>query len=482
MGKGKFENRSNVTVEELLRQRDPSRQRAEKKPSPRGRGPRLGGLIFYTVLSAFVLLFYMGLLLGLGNLRSWLVRYEAAQPTQTSQQVFEALFAEPDWAALYDLAGIADTPYEGKDAFVWYLSQQEGELTFLETSAGLSGDRKYRVSLGEAPIAVFTLADRNRENPAALPDWQLETLEFTFQRRGSWTVTARQGCHVTVNGVSLTDREIVRLSKPLAQDYLPPDMIAPTACTWEIPALLAPPQVTVTGPGGDTWQVRCEEDARRFTAAAPEDSPLTEAECQLALDALKTQCEYSLSKRITDGDLARYFSRSSSVFQATVAMERRWLQEPRSYSFSEETVTDLCRYSDSLYSLRAGVTVTQTRDDGSTKENRISQSLFFTRQPSGKWLCTGMTAVDVSQTEDQVRLAFFLEDALLQSTLVDAASRQVSCPAVSAPEGLVFSGWMAKEESAAGKEVLRLVLLPDGTVRDSGPLEPMVLCPLFESE
>ena len=98
---------------------------AKKKPpvpvqeeAPVRKGPRLGGVIFYTFYFMFILLFFVGTHLGLKWVHSWLVDYEAAQPTTKCTQVFEQLFTNPDWSALYDAAGVEDSSYEGKENFI----------------------------------------------------------------------------------------------------------------------------------------------------------------------------------------------------------------------------------------------------------------------------------------------------------------------------------------------------------------------------
>ena len=50
-------------------------------------------------------MFFVGIFITLNWLNGWLGKYEAAQPTIKCQQVFDQLFANPDWAQLYRLAG-----------------------------------------------------------------------------------------------------------------------------------------------------------------------------------------------------------------------------------------------------------------------------------------------------------------------------------------------------------------------------------------
>ena len=128
-------------------------------------------------------MFFVATFFGLQWLQGWLADYQAAQPTTKSQEVFDQLFSHPDWGALYDAAGIEDTPYEGKEQFVSYMENKVGDatLTFKETSAGLSGDKKYFVLLGDEKIASFTLSGQTAAI-TDIPDWELGGVELFFDR------------------------------------------------------------------------------------------------------------------------------------------------------------------------------------------------------------------------------------------------------------------------------------------------------------
>ena len=138
---------------------------------PERRGPRLGSVIFYTLYFLFIFLFFVGTFLGLNWLHGWLTAYEAAQPTVKCEEVFQQVFGNPDWGALYTAAGIQDTQFEGKEQFVSYMTDLVGnsQLSYQETSAGLSGDKKYFVKLGDQKLAYFTLTPHGSTEKVTLP-------------------------------------------------------------------------------------------------------------------------------------------------------------------------------------------------------------------------------------------------------------------------------------------------------------------------
>ena len=78
--------------------------------------------IFYTIYIACVVLIIAAFIFLMTPLHNWLVKFEASQPDSQCQQVFDTLFADPDWGVLYDLAGLEDTQFEGRDEFVHYMN------------------------------------------------------------------------------------------------------------------------------------------------------------------------------------------------------------------------------------------------------------------------------------------------------------------------------------------------------------------------
>lgn len=461
------------------------KQTSAPAPAKRSRGPRLSGVIFYTIFFLCIFLFYAATYLGLLGLRDWLNRYELAQPAAKSEEVFTKLFADPDWGTLYDMAGIQDTAYESRDAFVSFMESTVGdsELTYMETSTGLSEDKKYIVRQGKEKIAAFTLVDQNHaESKTEIPDWGLRTLTFFFTREESYRVQKLDGHTVYVNNVPLDDSATIQISTTLAEDYLPEGTAGVRVCTQEISGLVVAPSVRIVDGNGNEMAVTYDDATHTFVEQTTADT-ISDSERDIAINAIKTYALYMI-KQAGQADVAKYFLRGSDAYKSITDTELGYIQDAASHDFTNETVTDYCRYTDDLFSVRVSVTLNQHRASGSVKESVIDQSLFFEKQSSGKWLCYEMTAVDVSKPVEQVRLTFQNGDTTLESNFYDADSTQLQCPVVSAPEGKVFSGWVTEEKDGNGNPVMNLVFQPDETGKVVLPagttLEPMTLYALFE--
>ena len=463
----------------MPQQAAPVVQEAPRKKS------HVGGLIFYTIFFLVIFVFYTCVFFGLQSLQDWLVRYEAAQPTKKSQEIFQMYFEDPNWGLLYDNAGVEKSAYEGKEAFVTYMEDRVGDtpLNLLETSAGLSKDKKYIVRLGDEKIASFTLTDRNQaEGVADIPDWQLGKIELFYQRSETYWVETLEGYTTKVNGVALDETANVRVGTNKAGEYLPEGINPPTTYTQEISGLMAKPEVTVTDASGKPVEVQYDETDHTFRVPALAKEEIPQEEKETALEAIKTYAVYMSSKSGGDEKLAKYFKRGTPLHKTITGMERTWNQSFKDYEFTDESVTDYVRYTDDLFSARVKVTLHLNRKDGTEKVTDVDQSMFFSRE-NGSWKCYDMTAVDVMEPVEKVRITFRNGDTVLSTELYDTGVKQIQCPLVTAPEGKTFSGWVMEELKDSGDRVMRVMLTPDESGLAAAPadgLRPMNLTPLFE--
>lgn len=478
------------TRQQNVRQSQPTRQPSRNRPpvtqtvpEKHRKGPRLGGVIFYTLYFMFILVFFVATFFGLQWLQGWLADYQAAQPTTKSQEVFDQLFSHPDWGALYDAAGIEDTPYEGKEQFVSYMENKVGDatLTFKETSAGLSGDKKYFVLLGDEKIASFTLSGQTAAI-TDIPDWELGGVELFFDRSETFYIQNVDGHTVEVNGVPLDDSHVIQIATTAAAERLPIGVTGTSTCTQEISDLMAVPTVTIFDKSGKSMEVSYDAETHTFTEQT-EANTISDSEREAALNAAKTNCLFMIEKA-SKADIAKYFDTSSDVYSVIVNLGNLWVQDNNGYRFTKEEVSDYARYSDDLFSAHVVLNLNVTRKDGTTKDFGYDQTLFFRKQDTGKWLVYDATNADVNAPVGKVRLTFMNGDTVLSSEFVKTDATELDTPLVSAPEGKVFIGWYRIDKYDNGTTYTMAfdpdenghVTIPNGTT-----LEPMTLYALFET-
>lgn len=466
----------------------PNTQRPMAPAQPQKRGPRLGGVIFYTLYFMLIAVVALGTVLGLNWLDGWLVDYEAAQPTVKCEQVFQQLFANPDWGNLYDLAGVADTQYEGKDAFVSYMTQKVGgeSLTYVETSAGLATDglqkKKYFVRLGEERVASFTL-DGRQESVTDIPDWKLGTVELFFDRADGYKIQIADGHTAYVNGVALDDSYTIQITSTSAEEFLPIGTTGAKTRVQSITGLMMKPTVTVQDQTGAEMPVSYDEDLGMFVEQT-ESNTISDAEKQLVLGALRARGEFMINASGARAAVAKYYDSSSDAYKEIIEMGKElWMNTDRGHRFLSEEVTDYCKYSDELFSARGSIVMDITLKDGNTKQFDIDSTLFF-RKKNGNWVCYAQTNKDVTKPVGKVRLTFVDESGtVLADDFFETNPSTLNTPVLSAPEGKVFSGWV-KETIVGNRKELTVMFQPDengvATIPSGTTLEPMTLRPLFE--
>ena len=458
---------------------------------PKRKGPRLGGVIFYTIYFLFILVFFLGTYLGLQWLQGWLIDYEAAQPTVKSQQVFTQLFTNPDWGALYDASGAKDSAYEGRDAYVSYMNEKVGDtsLTLMEASAGLSGNKKYVVRLGNEKVASFTLVDKNAvgettlENLGELPDWQLGSVEVFFDREGTYYIQMLDGHTAYVNGIPLTDDNTIQIATTLAEKYLPIGTTGASINTQQVDGLMRLPTVTINDEKGNAMPVTYDEETRTFTERT-EANTMTDEQRNVALGAARAFCLWMI-KEGNRADIAKYYDSTFEPYKNIVKTTELWVQKHNGYQFTNEKVSNFAMYTDELFSVRVSMDLEITRTDGTIKTMPYATSLFFHKDKGGAWKVFESTNVDVSQPVGKVRLTFMQGDTLLTSNFYATDSDEVITPVISPiPEGKVFGGWVRQTQDESGKTVLTVVFRPDETgkvvIPEGNTLEPMVLYAYFE--
>ena len=453
----------------------------QQREVPQRRGPRVGGIIFYTLYFLMIFVFCAGTWLATRWLQGWLVDFEAAQPTVKSQEVFDQLFANPDWAALYKSAGIQDTPYEGVDAYVSYMQEKAAgkTLTYTETSAGISGDKKYIVKLEDEKVASFTLSGAT-EHVTDIPDWNLGSVELFFDRAEGYKIQKMDGHTAYVNGAPLDDSFTIQIATTKAEQYLPIGTTGVKTCIQQIDGLMARPTVTINDQAGNPMEVSYDEESGMFIEQT-EANTMPDELRQRSIEAMEAYGKYLLliGNRAT---VATYFDPAGEAYKGIMANDFMVTKSGTNQKFMNVEVSEYVRYSDTLFSDRVTMTMTTTRSDGTIKEFPIDYTLFFSLK-NDKWMIYDMIGGSIQIPVGQVRLTFMDGSTQLSTGFYDTETEELLTPVVSVPEGKRLS-WVRKDRDANGRQQLTVVFTPDETglvqLASGTILEPMTLYTYIE--
>lgn len=435
--------------------------------------------LFYKVLLGIVLvLLLIFTYIRFGLLRPWLSRFEAAQPKHASQEVFQDLFSPADWGRVYDLAGLENTAYRGRDGFIQSMEELTGgqDLALVETSAGLSGDRRYIVKSGSESVAAFTLTNIGEKET----DWQLDSVEFLLGQTGTVTVRALEGQRVVVNGAELGEDCQVQTVETAAERYLPKGVRGRRIVVWQTQSsAIRQAEVTVLDQSGSPVPLSFDGEKGCFTTEERDAEPTEEQRAQL-IGAAESYGKYMI-KEGSARELQRYYDPNGSIYK-TIRSSELWIPNVSGYTFENEAVSEFHTYGEDVFSAKVTLDLNARRSNGTIKHYSVDSTFFFHRV-DGKWLSYEMTNMDVQAEIVHTRLIFMNGQEELGRLFVSSEDRSFTPPAVSPPEGQRFAGWAIREKS--GDSVTMTVRFQpgeDGTVTlPSGyALEPMTLYAAFE--
>lgn len=436
-----------------------------------------GIIIFLSLYALLVALILFGIFQMMNPLRQKLASYEAAQLENKSEQVFEELFATPDWKKIYELSGTADTPYEAAAAYAAYMEAKVGgsALTYQEAYTESSEIHKYNVFLNEEKIAAFTLTG-GASSPKEPSQWSLDDVEIYFERAVSVTVKKKPEHTVYINGVALDDSFTIRSVTTRAEDYLPTGVHGYRLEQQYIDGLLVQPEVLVLDENGETVPVTLDPETGIYTLPS-DQGEITEAERELAKNAAIADAKFSMGG-LTATALRQYFDPESQVF-ADIVNNPIFVQKNNGFSVDEKTIEvgEYYRYSDDLFSANVKLTVNVIRKDNTTKVYPLDKTYFFTRTDGGDYLVSEYTNQPVQETQEQVRLTFAGDERIC--FMVDCDANMASIPEIAVPEGDELVGWGTRTDDGSGTITMTVRLMPDGTVL--GGLEPMTLYPVYRS-
>ena len=443
----------------------------------------IGRIIFTVFLFAYIgtALYFANY--GHGLLMDWLVKLEASQPDKRSQEVFDELFSQPDWKALYEMAGEEDTLYEGADAYATYMEALVGnqELTYVETSAGLSGNKKFIVKLGSDRIAEFTLRDDSPEGEQ-IPDWQLDEVFVYYTRQESLTIFTYPGHTVYINGVALdTQNHLIASTSTVVEEYLPDDLHGYRDITLRFEGLLIQPEVTILNENGEPMEVLYDPSVNLYAEQPAEPETISAELENFVVDAAQSFGKYMINAK--DHKLSTYFDKNEKAYQDIIKFERWTVQNYKSYEFEDMSVSGYYRYSDDYFSARVSIVLNITRNDGTIKTFSTDTTFFVRQKEDGTCLVENMTNVDVQAATTMVKLVYMNRTKEIHTEWVEATAGRVILPEIKTPNGKMFLGWYTKTVEGINTSYnlmfspsdSNVVILPENYI-----LTPMVLYAQFQ--
>lgn len=467
-------------AEELTPAAKPEEEAEEEDEEDLPARPRIkirGALLFCAYLFGISLCLLILLLCAMNPLKSYLSQYEDSQPKYVSDAVYDLLFSDPDWDLLYDLAGVESTAFEGKAAYVSYMEAKVAgqELTYVETAAGLSGDRRYILYCGDEKVAAFTITGDSSQ----FTNWSLSSVEVYFTRSESITVMKAPEYTVYVNGVALDDSYTTKFVDTLAEDHLPDGLHGYRWDQLQLDGLLVEPDIVVLDAHNTPVPVTYSEETGIYSTEIPTTVKITDEEYTLAVEAAKTQALFDI-REINISKLRQVFASNSQAYTDLCDAEP-FVSAYKSYEIDEDSITvgDYYRYSDELFSVHVTLKMDVTSKSKKTQTYELDTTYFFSKSNSGAYLVSASTTDDLQTTRTQVRLTYVQDDTQLATEMVYTNSKSLTPPELTVEEGYAVTGWGKLEADGSFTTVLTLNDQGSFSMVESQKLSPMTLYPII---
>ncbi len=418
----------------------------------------------------------------LSKLEAWLTDYEASQPTHKADEVFAEMFEKPDWGKLYDKVGIEDSSYEGREAYITYMTKKVGDtpLKLVKTSAGLSGDKKYFVKLEEENLLSFTL-ESSEPSDRGITTWSLGEIELFYTHEKSVKIMLETGHTAAINGVPLGENCLIQRLETVAEEYLPENIHGKRQQVLWVDGLLVEPQVTIVNEDGEFQEVLYDKEADIYVELV-EESVMSDVQSEAVVAAAQEYSKHMLGIKVK---LSEYFDTNSEIYKV-IRKNENWMSGYTNYEFTEAELTNYYPYTEELFSVRVNMILNVYRKNGTTKEYAVDSEFFMERQEDGKWLVVDITNVDIQQEIVEVLLTYQEGETILKKEFVRSDSESLEMPRVDIPKDMIFAGWAKEETDEDGRTSRTLLFVPDENGRVVLPqgyrLEPLTLYALFEKE
>lgn len=447
----------------------------------------IGGIFFYVLLIAGVMLFYGQTQRKLDGMFYQLQQYETAQPGMISSRLFDELFANPDWRVLFDNSQTEISEFEGKDVYAAYMESKVGDetLTYRQTSTFDREKLEYGVYLKKEKIASFTIENHAVEQD--VPEWKFDCLQLFVSPDETFKIQNLDSHTVKINGVVLGDGYLLQkdgfkvLDESLGE--LGQGLIIPSHCVHEISGLLMKPNVTIEDAQGNLLEVLYDEETRTFYEPEEQTNEVPADAKDLGLNTVRTYCEFMI-KKAGRPQLAKYFNQNTDSYRAITSSDLTWIQTEKAHGFANETVSDYIKLNGDAFAVHVSLTWQLTRQDDSVKESPVDVYLIFEKDKNNdKWLCTRMTGMPFTEPYKMVRVRFMQDGKEVTSKLVSTDAASIQCPKVLPPEGAEVRGWLMQMMDENNEPYYRRVLIPDEEGNSQVPadifIEPVDLRPVY---
>lgn len=322
----------------------------EKLKKLPGRFARLFDSWFYRIYFGAVAVALIAIVVGLVWLNGVVADYEIAEPSHVAEDVAK-LFENGDYDAIYDLDTSAGDISGGDRAFYAesLKSVSAGKRVGWSFASESDGQRRYNVTLDGSRFADFTLVPSGETTSHGNTLWKLgsvtthvvteSALRANDPAMAAYHIQAPADCTVTIDGVALTEDDIIRRDISVLPDKfeLPKGVTAPTLVEYGFNSEAESPQITVTDASGA--QMSVAESSENIWVCAPREDAEMKAKCEEAVGKLAQRIAKFTSQDLSQSAILDSTVPGSPAETQLKRFSNRWAPTHKSVSFENMEVS-----------------------------------------------------------------------------------------------------------------------------------------------
>ena len=213
--------------------------------------------VFRAVLIFILVAGIIGTIVIYNYLDSFFGYYESSRPKHLAEEYFNEIMDPDDRSVLYKAAGFGDnSPVSLEEFSIWFDTLiKDKTVKFRETSAGLSGNAKYLLTLDGVKFGEFLLVTTGIQNAAGFDILSKGEVSVTLPDENAYIIRVRSGSEVTVNGKILDEKYVYEKGNLISGEYT----------IYKVNCIVNKPTISVKYDGGDCYMINAGGSDRIIT-------------------------------------------------------------------------------------------------------------------------------------------------------------------------------------------------------------------------
>ncbi len=358
--------------------------------------------VFWSVVILLLIVFFVGLILSMKQLKNSLAAYEDAQPEHLAEEIFARYFkGSVRYGELLDKTG-CEAGFNSLEELTAYLTERtEGkEITYTEVYAKDDDHHRYAVMAGDDKIAAFTLRRGERVTFEFFGHeyhkiiwlfetyrWEEDSYELFWDASEKVSVLVPDGAAVSVNGIILSSDHLDGYELETDScSHMPEGVQGLVFRRYTVEGLLSEPVVTATDGNGDPLSLAANENGV-LVAEIPYSETLKAQYADYVLKAVESYACF-MQEDLNLRDIRGYFDQNSALYE-NIRKTERFVWEHNSYEFINESIDRFYAYDENTFSCE--VTFTHVLHKGkSTWSDTPLDMCVYLKMVDGKYVIYDM--------------------------------------------------------------------------------------------